>query len=184
VSRGRVVDILEPENRKTIERNQKGKFRKFTFKTPKKRAKPRTRKTDKSRIVFFGEKLILEVGDVNNLYRDICDLNDFYFKNKHKLSNTFPSFIRMALRLLCETAAKGKGFKKIHPYINKHYATAKKALSSDEKTLMRLQNVTDQSLIQLLQTGAHTFSASSNYDQTVGMSLIIGQIIKISHAKN
>ena len=183
-SRGRVVDVLETENRKTIEKNRSQNFRKVTFQTqPRKSTKPRTRKQSKLKIDFFSEKLILELGEVNNLYRDIYDLNEYYYKNRSKLSTSFPALIRMALRLLCETAAKERSFQKIHSYINKYYTDAKKGLDSDQKTWMSTQNVNDKSLIQLLQSGAHTFTASANYEQTVGMSLIIGQIIKLSHGK-
>ena len=182
-SRGRVVDVLEADNRKLIERKKDSAYKDLQLQGAKRAQPQRTRKTDKKPIKLFGENLVLQVGEVNNLYRDICDLNTYYGKHKNKLSQTFPSIIRMAMRLLCETASKEAGHRKIHSYINKHFLPAKKALDSDQKTLMRLQNVTETSLIQLLQTGAHSFTSSRNYEQTVGVSLILGQILKISHEK-
>lgn len=182
-SRGRVVDILEANNRKLVEANKNNSFKKVTFKFSKSFNKSRTRKTNKSKIIFFGEPLVLEVGEVNNLYRDVEDLNNFYLKQSSKLSVTFSGIIRMSLRLLCETASKEKGYSKIHSYIQKYYSVGKKNLNSDQKTLMNNQNVTEASLIQLLQTGAHNYTASSIYLQTLGMSLIIGQMLKISHGK-
>jgi len=185
VARGRVTDILETKNRRVIRNNSSQNLTKVKFSTTAKKIKRRkTKKSNKKRVDFFGEGLVLEFGEVNNLYRDIVDLNNYYQKNESKLSRTFPGIIRMSLRLLCETASKDKKFTKMDKWINKYFAKGKKGLDSNQKTLMTSQNVTEKSLIQLLQTGAHSYTPSSNYEQTLGMSLIIGQMLKLSHRKH
>ena len=61
---------------------------------------------------------------------------------------------------------------------------AKKSLSQDEKTTLSNQNVTSSSMIQLLQTGAHIYKTSSNMEQTIALSIIIGAMLKITHGKD
>ena len=149
---------------------------------------------DRTRTEFFGGTLELEKGDTNNIYRDIDTLYVFYEKNKAKLSNSFPSLIRMSLRLLVESASKKNlgiplAQKSISPcntksYIKDNFDLAKKELGDDGKTTLRNHSVDSPSrLIGLLNTGAHDYSASSSIEQTVAMSLIIGEMLKITHSK-
>ena len=63
---------------------------------------------DKEQIIL-GEKLSLKQGDVNNLYRDICDLYSYWLNYKDakdsnkKPSPTFPFLIRMSLWVIAQT---------------------------------------------------------------------------------
>ena len=88
----------------------------------------------------------------------------------------------MALRLLCESAAKDRT-QSLEQYIKARFKDAKAELDQDQKTTLANQNVTESSIIQLLHTGAHNYSASSNMDQTIAISLVLGQILGLSHGK-
>ena len=142
-----------------------------------------TRRTAKKSKVLFGGKLYLQIGEVSNLYRDIEDLYQFYITKQHELSQTFPSLIRMSLRLLVETAAKDDNNKKLDNYIKAYFAEAKKSLNQDIKTTLSNQNVNENSIVQLLHTGAHNYQSSNNLEQTIALSIIIGSIVTISHGK-
>lgn len=142
-----------------------------------------SRRTAPKKAELFGRKLFLRSGETSNLYRDIVDLYNFYTNRQHNLSSTFPSLIRMSLRLLCETAAKEKGIQKIDMYLKEYYATAKKNLSQDVKTTLSNQGVTEEKIVQLLQTGAHNYASSSNIEQTIAISIIIGEILTITHGR-
>ena len=89
----------------------------------------------------------------------------------------------MSLRLLCESAAKNCGETNIDRYITKYYSQAKKTLSQDTKTFLSNLNVSDSTLSQLLNTGAHNYAASQLYEQTIGVSIILGAMLSISHGK-
>jgi hypothetical protein len=154
----KMVDVLNIENAQTVR------------KTPR----------SKEDTVLFGGPLSLPRGETNNIYRDILDLYDYYSKNKENLSTTFPSIIRMALRLLVESAASPV---KINDYIKKNFTDAKKDLSKDQKTILSSQNITEKKLIELLQSGAHSYTSSSNISQTVAMTIILGQIFRKTHIK-
>lgn len=143
--------------------------------------KHRTRRTKNSEQILFGKQLSLKAGDVNNLYRDVCDLNDYYSINRSRLSWSFATLIRMSLRLLCETASSECGYKDISEYCGKYFDTAKRTLTSDEATLLSTQNVNKGSLIQLLHIGAHNYTASQNYEQTKAVSIILGAMLQNSH---
>ncbi len=114
--------------------------------------------------------------------RDIVDLHGFYLEHKRSLSEAFPSLVRMALRLLCESAAKDCS-QSLDQYIKARFKEAKAELDQDKKTTLANQNVTESSIIQLLHTGAHNYSASSNMDQTLAISLILGGTLVASHGK-
>jgi hypothetical protein len=131
---------------------------------------------------LFGQDLVLKKGDTNNIYMDVLDLHDFYSKNTSKLSKNFPALIRMSLRLLVESAIpKTKGIKN---YVNTNFENAKKQLTQDQKTTLANNSISKaKSLIQLLQSGAHNYANSANFEQTVAMSIIIGAMLKITHSK-
>lgn len=187
-SRGKVIEILEPSNQKKISRNKakKSHLSKITFrsnednepKTQRQTARTRKRKTE-----IFGGKLFLTLGETSNIYRDIEDLYKFYITRKDSLSDSFPGIIRMALRLLCESAAKDNN-SKFGKYLKQYFSQAKKNLSSDIRTTLSNQNVSEDSIVQLLQTGAHNYQSSANFDQTIAMSIIIGEILSITHSKD
>lgn len=131
---------------------------------------------------LFGQDLVLKKGDTNNIYMDVLDLHGFYTKNVGKLSKNFPALIRMSLRLLVESAApKTKG---IADYVSANFENAKKQLTQDQKTTLANNSISGaKSLIQLLQSGAHNYANSANFEQTVAMSIIIGAMLNITHKK-
>lgn len=141
----------------------------------------KTKRISEPDIPFFGKDLYLKKGNVNNLYRDILDLHRFY--KSQKLTKSFSSILRMALRLLCETANSSRKSSDIRPYVMKYFDEAKKQLDQNQKTLLASQNVTKDSLTQLLQTGAHGYRSSQNYEQTLAISIILGAMLTASHGK-
>ena len=144
------------------------------------RKTPRTKK--KTPTFFLDNMPSLANGEVNDIYRDILSLYDYYIQKKDTLSMTFPALIRMSLRLLVESAANSDG---ISTYVSNNYADAKKTLTQDQKTTLSNNSVdSDQKLIQLLQSGAHNYTNSANFEQTTAMSIIIGAIISKTHLKN
>ncbi len=141
----------------------------------------KTKRQSSEKNIIFGGSLSLKDGITNDIYRDIFDLCIYYEKNKDKLSNTFPNLIRMALRLLIESATGPK--EDIDNYIKLNFLKAKMELSKDQKTTLNNHNIKKDSLIFLLHTGVHTYSNSSDIEQTIAMSLIIGEMLKITHKK-
>src|SRR3712207_9050507 len=71
----------------------------------------------------FGKELYLKKGNVNNLYRDILDLHRFY--KSQKLTKSFSSILRMALRLLCETANSSRKSSDVKPYVMQYFEDRK-----------------------------------------------------------
>ena len=135
---------------------------------------------------YFGGKLILKTGNVNNLYRDVESLASFYRLNKSVLSDGFPSLLRMAFRLMSESAALDLGYQKdpIGQYVDNFFDGAKKLLSADEKTFLSNQNVKKESIKQLLHTGAHNYTSSKVPEQGVAVSIIVGKMLLLSHGKS
>ena len=114
---------------------------------------------------------------------DILDLHGFYVSNSAKLSKNFPAMIRMSLRLLVESATSEK--ENIADYVNSNFKEAKKYLTQDQKTTLTNNSVVNAgSLTQLLQSGAHDYANSANFEQTVAMSIITGAMLDITHSKN
>ena len=187
-SRGDVLSVLDTENRKLIEENKSNSFsciEKGGSVSVRDKREDKTRRTKRTKATgpeLFGRPLSLKPGDVNNLYRDVCDLYSFY--RMYKLSHSFTSIIRMSLRLLCETAAKELNYSGgIGEYTKKFFSTAKKNLSSDEKTFLVTNNVSEGSIVALLQIGAHNYSSSQNFDQTLAISIVLGSMLAITHGK-
>lgn len=146
---------------------------------------PRLRKrTKNSAILFFGRKIILRQGLVNNLYRDILSLYDFYCEKsaRGELSTNFIGLIRMALRLIVEAAAKDSDpSNKIDKYVETYFEDAKRKLSQDMKTYLHENNVTEKTLTGLLNIGAHNYEAALSVDKAISMSVIIGEMLDLSH---
>ena len=142
-----------------------------------------SRRTPQKEAELFGGKLYLHSGETSDLYRDIVDLYSFYVDRNNRLSSTFSGLIRMSLRLLCETAAKEKTYSKLDNYLINNYAEAKKNLDQDARTTLSSQGVGEKKIVQLLHTGAHNYKSSSNIDQTIALSIIIGAILTITHGK-
>jgi hypothetical protein len=184
-NRGKVVEILDSTTQEIIAANQLKSFKNVTagkdnFESSLRQIQ--TRRTRPKETPIFGGTLYLKSGDVNNFYRDLVDLYNFYIGNKNKFSQSFPSVIRMALRLLTETAAKNIG-EDMATYVKTRFKEAKTQLDQDIKTTLSNQNVTESSIVQLLQTGAHSYSAASNMDQSMAVSIVLGRILTISHGK-
>ncbi|MEK6960311.1 MAG: hypothetical protein AABX47_04000 [Nanoarchaeota archaeon] len=144
----------------------------------------RTQRQNKMKELLFGGALSLKDGVTNDLYRDVGDLHQYFERNKEKLSNTFPNLIRMALRLLVESATDGKNKESIDNYIKSNFLNAKNKLSQDQKTNLSTQEInTDTKLLSLLHTGGHSYSSSSNIEQTLAMSVIVGKMLEITHGR-
>jgi len=188
-NRGKVFEILDPENQRIIDDHKRSKLRTIDLKgsgdatDEVDTGQRRSRRTKSRGDELFGGPLYLRIGQVSNLYRDIVDLHSFYLEHKRRLSDAFPSLIRMALRLLCEAAAK-EGSQSMDQYVKARFKDAKNTLSQDKKTTLANQNVAESSIMQLLHTGAHNYAASSNMDQTLAISLILGAMLTASHGKS
>lgn len=183
-NRGKVIEVLNPESQRLIDENKKKKPKPYEIKQQKytepKEKKRLTRRMHPQKAQLFGGKLYLRMGEVSDLYRDIVDLHKFYTDEKDTLSKNFPNIIRMALRLLCETAAKSKQMK-LENYLSRHYDDAKETFNKDIRTTLSNLNITKNSITQLLHTGAHTYTSSSNIEQTMALSIAVGAIITITH---
>jgi hypothetical protein len=88
----------------------------------------------------------------------------------------------MALRLLCETAANDTSVS-MDKYLKSKFKEAKKKLDKDNKTTLSSQNVTEGSIVQQLHIGAHNYQAANNIDQTIAISIILGEILTITHGR-
>jgi len=142
----------------------------------------RSRRIKKPGLPVFGGKLSLKPGHVNNLYRDVESLHDFYQTEKSRLSADFIVIFRMSLRLLAETAAKDQK-KELKDYLTEQFDQAKKALDQNAKTSLSNQSVTKDSIIKLFQTGAHDYHNSKNEEQALALSVILGAILTLTHGK-
>lgn len=142
---------------------------------------------------LFGGILSLKEGPINNLYREIEALDKLITKNVGKgLSEDAHIVIRMALRLLCETAWKDLKMTYLEEYLKKYFDVAKARLCKAEKTLLS-KNLSDEDpkplethkqLLSWLQDSAHTYDESTrNYRQTVAISVMVGAILSCSHGK-
>ena len=187
-NRGKVLEILDPLNQEKIDENKDATPHLFGEKSAATNSdkiiitRKQSRRIKTKQNYLFGEPLYLRIGPVSNLYRDIVDLYEFYTQKKQSLSDAFPSLIRMALRLLCETAANDYS-QRLDEYIKSRFESARNKINQDQRTTLSNQNVTEVSIIQLLHTGAHNYSSASNMEQTIAISLILGKILAESHGK-
>lgn len=192
-NRGNPLSVLDQRSKEIIEGNKQKQFHIYnppvkegdTFQTDKKADSPqrKTPITKKSKQVFFGEKLILKSGDINNLYSDILSLYNYVDANIKVFSPKIYAIFRMSLRLLCETAAHDLKYDKLDDYIKKYYPLAKKKLSTDVKTFLNEQNVLQETLPQLFHTGAHNYQSSVSAEKAMAISIILGAMLKESHGK-
>jgi len=184
-NRGDVIGVLDSRTQEIVATNRLKKFKNVTAGKDKFESAVRqikTRRTHPKEAPIFGGPLYLKSGDVNNFYRDLADLYTFYVSNKNKFSQSFPSVIRMALRLLVETAAKDIG-EDLATYVKTRFKDAKTPLNQDQKTTLSAQSVTESNIVSLLQMGAHSYSAASNIDQSLAVSIVLGGILTNSHGK-
>jgi hypothetical protein len=148
----------------------------------------KTKRRTKRRTTGSGNSLLpgdlrLERGQVNDLYMDIFDLYGFYESNQDSLTDSFPILLRMSLRLLVETAADGKGYNDISPFIAEYYEAAKDNLDKDQKTTLHTQNVRESTVPSLLHIGAHPYETSKNYKQVLAIGTIVGEILALAYPK-
>ena len=148
--------------------------------------KKQTRRSAENKIDLFGGKLILAHGDTNDLYRDIVKVYEYYEKNKEKdsLGDGYKAIIRISLRLLVETASGGTKTRDANTYVSDYFLKAKNNLSQNMKTTMKSESLQEATQFKtLLNIGAHNYTASKNLEHTLAMSVIIGEMLKISHSK-
>lgn len=190
-NRYHVVEALDETTKRIVDKNKTNPYNEATqsqVQPPQQasggQSSPRlTKRTKRNELVFLGDSVALKAGDVNNLYRDIRSLGEYYSSNKDNLSGSFPALLRMALRLLIETAARDESMNDFNDYVQKYFDSAKKLLSKDEKTTLSNNSVDKTSMPQLLHTGAHNYQSSLSYDKAYAMSLIIGKMLSLSHKK-
>ena len=132
-NRGKVLEVLSTPSQQLINNNKNRELRpinnlKINSGSTQGAKQKQSRRTPKKDSEIFGGKLYLRIGEVSNLYRDIMDLHRFYTDNKNTLSQSFPSLIRMSLRLLCETAAKDQRIS-LDSYVKNNFDNAKSMLS-------------------------------------------------------
>ncbi len=185
-NRGKVIDILEKKNRDLIENNKNNLFQKIDIDVKSSvtllSAKRQAARTKNQPAQLFNGQLYLKPGQVSDLYRDIVDLYNYYQDNKSQLSQYFPSLIRISMRLLSEAAASDQKCS-LDDLIKSNFKNAKSKLDPDSKTTLSTQNVSEGSLVQLLHVGAHKYKAANNLDQTIAVSIIIGEILTITHGR-
>lgn len=164
--------------------------------------KKRTRRVEEDETPLFGKVLCLRSGSVNNLYKEIEELDLLISKSIKKSEKnksqrkgvTVNAHVvtRMALRLLCETALKDLGMNKLAEYLSEYFEEARKSLSGKERKFLshNLSKVdpkaahNHEQLLSLLQDSAHTYDESArNYKQTIAMSVLVGAILSCSHGK-
>jgi hypothetical protein len=185
-NRGQVIEVLDPDNQRIIAEHAENRAREVSLRSRQTANEEiglkRSRRVQAKAHEFFGGALYLRAGQVSNLYRDVYDLHSFYLANKKTLSGSFPSLLRMALRLLTETAAK-ECSQPIDRYLKARFADAKSTLDQNVKTTLANHNVNETSIVQLLHTGAHNYTTAASLDQTVAVSIIVGAILMQSHGK-
>ncbi|HAH71437.1 MAG TPA: hypothetical protein DCL74_07125 [Succinivibrionaceae bacterium] len=140
------------------------------------------------RAKLFGEDLSLIQSPVNNLYRDLQNLYKIVSKQKEKFSEDVYRIFRVSLRLLVEMASSDSlavdhKTSSIDDYVNRYFEKAHKYLSTEEKNLLSAESINQQSLIKLLQQGAHGYQAEKSKDKVVALAIIIGKMLSISHGK-
>ena len=164
--------------------------------------KKRTRRVEEDETPLFGKVLCLRSGSVNNLYKEIEELDLLISKSIKKREKnksqrkgvTVNAHVvtRMALRLLCETALKDLGMNKLAEYLSEYFEEARKSLSGKERKFLshNLSKVdpkaahNHEQLLSLLQDSAHTYDESTrDYKNTIAMSVLVGAILSCSHGK-
>lgn len=88
----------------------------------------------------------------------------------------------MSLRLLAETAASDLNLE-LQDYLKNHFDAAKATLSKDLKTTLSTQAVEKNKIVQLFQTGGHSYSNGKNEEQALAMSVILGAILICTHGR-
>ena len=186
--RGDIIGVLDSSTQKIIDEDSKEKFERIglgldVLEEKKERVRKITRRVRSKKSIIFGGSLYLNPGDLSNLYRDINWLYNKYEEEGAVLSEAFPAIIRMSLRLFAETAAKDMNLS-LDQYIKNNFDKAKSSLDQDAKTMLANMNVKKETIIQLLHTGAHIYSASKVMEQTIAVSIILGCMVTITHGRD
>lgn len=149
----------------------------------------RTRQTAPAEMPLFGSAagLRLVPGDVNNLYRTLESLWKVYEADPKKYS-MFPMIFRMGLRLLAESAARDLNMEKLEFYVKEYAGNAKKHLrqrsnATDITTFLSNNSVSPDKLTTLLQQGAHAYTSTNDVQQAKAISIMLGEMLTISHGK-
>jgi hypothetical protein len=187
ISRGKLESVLNSDTLKIIKKNKQNRKKQVDLSSEDDNldSSGKLRQAPKSKLpklFIFGGTLYLKKSNANDLYRDIAELYQYYLSYRRSVSSSFFNIIRMALRLLAEVAANEKQTK-MDRYLTNHFDQAKSIMTIDHKTHLSNHNVTKSNIVQLLQTGAHNYTASTNIDQTIGISLILGKMMQITHSK-
>lgn len=149
--------------------------------------KRKTRVTKPTQYDIFGGTLSLRLGETNNLYSTLDALWALNEKNKIPQNASFIPIFRMGLRLLADQAAKDEGVD-LAGYVKEHFDSAKKDLvertgSRDVATYLRAHNVTKESTLSLLQSGAHANTSTNSRDQAIALSLILSGMLNTTHRR-
>lgn len=184
IGRGELREPLESRVGDIIAKNQNNDYEHVSFPSStdvssSTNTRPmRTRRTrDPHSYSLFGRNLYLKAGLVSNMYRDICDLDEYYNRHKNSLSKNFPALIRMSLRLLCEAMSHTLNTKGMSAFLTEHFASAKNQLDKDARTFLHNQSVTPANIVGMFESAGHNYSGMSNYQQTIAMSLILAPLI-------
>ena len=193
VNRGKPIQALDQRSKDIISANKDKSLHDYVSSArieykPKEKPAPakqerKTPITRKANQQLFGETLMLKSGDVNNLYSDLLKFYEYQLSGEAAFSPSVMAFFRMGIRLICETAAKERGYTDIKDYIKKYYPEAKKTMSQDTKTMLSGFNVSQETLPQLLHTGAHNYTSSTSRDQAMAISIAVGAMLRLSHGK-
>ncbi|MEF2735762.1 MAG: hypothetical protein U0N15_00820 [Bifidobacterium choerinum] len=150
----------------------------------------RTRQAGPKTFAIFGGVLSLKPGAVNNIYRTLEELWELNERGKLRNSKSFVAVFRMGLRLLAETAtADGMGEDSgLHEYVNNYAKEAKARLrqradGQDIVTYLDSQAVNPTNMTRRLQSGAHGYSSTNNRDQAIAISILLGQMLILSHGR-
>lgn len=134
----------------------------------------------------FGGTLTLRKGQANDIYRDFESLYKYYVGNKDKLSKSFPAVFRVMLRLMVESVS-GNSTSDYSGFVDKYFDRAKNNLKNKGNdlvtTLANFQVSKGEDLKKLLNNGGHNYEASAAMEQTLAMSLIVGEMVVIAQSK-
>ena len=111
-----------------------------------------------------------------------------YEKEKIRNGGAFPQIFRMGLRLLAETAAQELNMD-LKEFVDEYATLAKKQIrdgqsGQDILTFLHNQHVKPENLTGLLQVGAHGYTSTGNKEQTMAISILLGEMLTLSRGKN
>ncbi|OXN00375.1 hypothetical protein [Bifidobacterium vansinderenii] len=158
--------------------------------TLKENRKARTRQVSSSPVAVFGGPLHLKSGNVNNMYRTLEELWNMYRNEDIQNREAFVPIFRMGLRLLTETAASEHwehgGLKSyVDAYAERGKTNLRKRKEGqDLLTFVSNHQVSPDNLLRLLQSGAHAYASTRAEGQTLAMSVLVGEMLTLSHGRS